>query len=59
VVSPKKNNLNKLVFFDCGNNVETAILREKQIKAGSRRDKMDLVNSMNPDWKDLFIDLFE
>jgi len=31
-----------------------AIFREKQIKAGSRQKKLDLINSMNPEWKDLF-----
>jgi putative endonuclease len=55
----KKYNLSKLVFFECGDKVETAIVREKQIKAGSRKDKLDLVNSMNPEWKDLFNELFE
>jgi len=55
----KKFNLTKLVFFECGANVETAIYREKQIKAGSRKDKLDLVNRVNPDWKNLFNELFE
>ncbi len=50
----KRYNLTKLVFFECGNDVETAILREKQIKAGSRQKKIDLVNQMNPDWNDLY-----
>jgi putative endonuclease len=30
-----------------------AIAREKQIKAGSRQDKIDLIDSINPEWKDL------
>ena len=30
------------------------IAREKQIKAGSRQDKLDLISSMNPDWHDLW-----
>jgi putative endonuclease len=55
----KKYNLTKLVYFECGDNVETAILREKQIKAGSRKEKLNLVNSMNPDWKDFINELFE
>ena len=48
----------KLVFFECGPNVDTAISREKQIKAGSRQKKVYLVNKMNPDWKDLFEEFF-
>ena len=32
----------------------TAIAREKQIKAGSRRRKLALIEAMNPDWEDLF-----
>jgi putative endonuclease len=37
-------------FFDIGE----AIAREKQLKAGSRQKKMDLINAMNPEWKDLY-----
>ena len=44
----------KLVYFEWGNDVQAAILREKQIKAGSRQKKVDLINQMNPEWKDLF-----
>jgi putative endonuclease len=42
-----------LVYYECGDDVRTAIAREKQIKAGSRQDKINLINSMNPEWKDL------
>jgi len=54
-----KYNVNKLVYFEWGNDVNFAILREKQIKAGSRKKKIDLVNSMNPEWKDLFEEFFQ
>ena len=54
----KKYNVHKLVYFETGNDVNAAIFREKQIKAGSRQKKIDLVNSMNPDWKDLYEDYF-
>jgi putative endonuclease len=37
--------------------INTAINREKQIKGGSRQGKIDLINDMNPEWKDLFDDL--
>ena len=50
----KKYNISKLVYFEVGQNAYSAIAREKQIKGGSRKKKIELVNSMNPDWKDLF-----
>ncbi len=37
--------------------MEYAIGREKQIKAGSRQRKIDLIQEMNPDWQDLYEDL--
>ncbi|HEY6075155.1 MAG TPA: GIY-YIG nuclease family protein [Anaerolineales bacterium] len=48
----------QLVYFECGCDVETAIYREKQIKAGSRKKKIELINGFNPDWKDLFTEYF-
>ena len=50
----KKYNVHKLVYYEIGNDVRAAIAREKQIKAGSRMKKLDLINSMNPEWKDLY-----
>jgi putative endonuclease len=50
----KKYNVNKLVYYEVGDNVHAVLSREKQIKGGSRKKKMDLVNSVNPEWKDLF-----
>ena len=55
----KKYNAHKLVYFECGDDVNAAIFREKQIKAGSRRKKIDLIKSINPDWKDLYEEHFE
>jgi putative endonuclease len=52
-----KYNLKKLVFYETSDDVNTAISREKQIKAGSRKNKIDLINQMNPDWNDLYDDL--
>jgi putative endonuclease len=46
-------NVEKLVYFEAGESIESAILREKQIKGGSRKDKVDLVSSLNPEWLDL------
>jgi len=50
----KKYNVNKLVYYEVGDNVHAALAREKQIKGGSRKKKIDLVNSVNTEWKDLF-----
>ena len=46
-----------LVWFEQAETMEAAILREKQIKAGSRADKLALIEGMNPDWRDLFDDI--
>ena len=48
----------KLVYYECGGDIRTAIYREKQIKAGSRKYKEKLIHSMNPDWRDLAEDWF-
>ncbi|MBL4656639.1 MAG: GIY-YIG nuclease family protein [Flavobacteriales bacterium] len=46
-------NANKLVYYEGFLRIEEAIAREKQIKAGSRKKKEQLINSMNPEWNDL------
>ena len=46
-------NVDKLVYFETTNNVVSAIVREKQIKAGSRKKKIDLITGINPEWNDL------
>ena len=46
--------IDKLVYFEATERIEDAIAREKQIKGGSRKDKIDLIASINPHWKDLF-----
>lgn len=50
----KKYNCTKLVWFEIYDDSITAIFGEKQIKAGSRKKKLELVNSINPEWKDLY-----
>ena len=45
----RKYNVNKLVFFELGDDIGQAIFREKQIKAGSRQKKLDLINKLNPE----------
>ena len=53
----KKYNITKLVYYETCSDVEAAIMREKQIKGGSRQDKLDLVNIDNEEWRDLCLDL--
>jgi len=48
----------KFVHFECGGDILSAIGREKQIKAGSRAKKVALINSINPEWRDLSEDFF-
>jgi putative endonuclease len=55
----KKYNMSKLVYFECGDDINAAIFREKQIKAGSRQKKIELVNIINPEWNDLFDEYFK
>ena len=49
----KKYNVYQLVYYECGDDINTAIARQKQIKAGLRQDKIDFINSINPEWNDL------
>ena len=53
----RRYNIDKLVYYEVCQNAESAILREKQIKGGSRAKKIGLINTMNPEWRDLYIDL--
>ena len=50
-------NVTKLVYYEILDDPESAISREKQLKAGSRQRKLELINSINPDWKDLYSEL--
>jgi predicted GIY-YIG superfamily endonuclease len=44
----------QLVWFELADTMEAAIVREKQIKAGSRAKKLALIEGVNRDWRDLF-----
>ncbi len=46
--------LDLLVYFELFEEIETAIAREKQLKAGSRRKKTALITKSNPQWLDLY-----
>jgi putative endonuclease len=50
----RRYNVHKLVYYEVGDSIHSALAREKQIKGGSRKQKIDLINSLNPEWKDLF-----
>ena len=43
-----------LVWYELHETMESAIFREKQIKAGSRKKKLALIEALNPTWRDLF-----
>ena len=55
----KKYNINILVYYESTPNVHAALAREKQIKGWLRAKKIALINSMNPEWKDLNEEWFE
>ena len=46
--------LHKLVYWEAFTSIVEAIAREKQLKAGSRQKKTDLINAFNPEWLDLY-----
>ena len=48
-----KYNIQFLVYYETGNDINAAIAREKQIKGWLRSKKIALIDSMNPKWKDL------
>ena len=49
-----KHNCTLLVYYEIHDTMENAILREKQIKGGSRKRKLTLIEKLNPNWKDLY-----
>ncbi len=53
----KRYHVHKLVYYEITDSIKVAIAREKQIKAGSRQKKLDLINGLNKEWKDLADDL--
>jgi putative endonuclease len=50
----KRYNITKLVYYEVFDDPENAISREKQIKGGSRKKKIDLIESINRKWEDLY-----
>ena len=54
----KRYKVDKLVYFESTNDVRDAIKREKQIKKWLRKWKVELIESRNPEWRDLYDELF-
>ncbi len=50
----KKYNIEKLVYYEIYSDIKDAIQRERQIKAGSRKKKIKLIEAWNKDYKDLY-----
>ena len=51
--------VNKLVYFECTPDVNSAIEREKQIKSWNRKHKNKLIESKNPIWNELYESILE
>jgi len=54
----KHYNVHLLVWYELHENMESAIIREKQLKEWKRKWKLDLIESGNPDWQDLYCKIF-
>lgn len=54
-----KYKLTNIVYYEGFHRIEDAIEREKQIKGGSRKQKEELINRINPNWNDLFSEILE
>lgn len=52
----EKYNVNKLVYYELTDSIESAINREKQLKRWHRQWKINLIKEMNPEFKDLLLD---
>lgn len=53
----KKYNVDRLLCYETYEDAYSAISREKQLKAGSRKKKVQLINSVNPKWNDLYAEI--
>ena len=49
----KKYNITSLVYYEVTSDIQAAIQREKQVKGWLRRRKIALIETTNPEWKDL------
>jgi putative endonuclease len=53
----KRYRVTRLVYYEVFGDIDLAIAREKQIKAGSRGKEIELIERVNPTWRDLWSDL--
>jgi putative endonuclease len=53
----KKHNVKTIVWYEQHESMESAIRREKNLKKWNRKWKLELIESMNPNWRDLYLDL--
>lgn len=53
----KKYKINKLAYYEVYENIESAIIREKQLKKFYRSQKLDLIEIHNPNWQDLYYEI--
>ncbi|HJD55357.1 MAG TPA: GIY-YIG nuclease family protein [Rickettsia endosymbiont of Pyrocoelia pectoralis] len=54
-----KYDIDKLVYFEQFNDINLAIGREKRLKEYKRKWKLDLINSSNPNWEDLYVEFLK
>jgi putative endonuclease len=54
----KKYSVHRLVYYEDTTDIEVAIAREKQLKKWNSEWKIELIISMNPQWKDLYEDIY-
>jgi len=55
----KKYKVHTLVYYEQCEDIESVILREKQLKKGNRDWKLELIEKENPQWRDLYVDLVD
>lgn len=53
----KKYKIDNLVYYESTENIESAIIREKQLKKWNRQWKINLIERDNPEWNDLYFEL--
>lgn len=54
----KKYKIHRLIYFEETNDIQSAITKEKQLKKWNRKWKIELIEKQNPEWKDIYFDLF-
>ena len=53
----KRYNVNKLVYYESHSSLKSAVKREKQLKNWHRQWKINLIESVNKEWKDLYLEI--